>query len=293
MLARVRDGKLYALYEAGAAVPAFTGKIFRIGLKLLNPYFSNFTELPFSLGSPVPLYTNAVSPGSFGAFEKVALVGRIFSHSVSSADRPAVLTLKNAVGQILQTDTLTAPSDQAAASYDLSGQAAGACEVKETYPGTVKKFAYYCDAELQKSCVFAILEIRIDVGFYSAAPTFEIPFNAKKEILKYYVVAKNYSDTEFNHLSVVDNGATEDQRQKVNFTKAVSSAFTSEDISPVLLGSGDSKVVLFKSQTPMARQEKARRKIQLSKNGEVLITHLPQPGADKTDANIIIHISKP
>ena len=53
-----------------------------------------------------------------------------------------------------------------------------------------------------------------------------------------------------------------------------------------------SKLSLFKSQTEVPRQEKARRNIQLVKNGEVLITNLPQLGADKIHGDIIIHLSK-
>jgi hypothetical protein len=41
------------------------------------------------------------------------------------------------------------------------------------------------------------------------------------------------------------------------------------------------------------RQEKARKKIQLTLNGDVIIPHLPQPSADKFKSEIIIQISKP
>ena len=60
-----------------------------------------------------------------------------------------------------------------------------------------------------------------------------------------------------------------------------------------MLGDSDIKVVLFKSNEVVTRQEKGRQNIQLRKNGEELIPHLPQPGAGKPTGNMIIHLSKP
>jgi hypothetical protein len=51
--------------------------------------------------------------------------------------------------------------------------------------------------------------------------------------------------------------------------------------------------LLFRSQAPVARRQRGRRKIQLNRNGEVLIEHLPQPGAERATADLIVHLSKP
>jgi hypothetical protein len=60
-----------------------------------------------------------------------------------------------------------------------------------------------------------------------------------------------------------------------------------------MLGGGNIRVVLFKSQAVVARREKARKKIQLKKNGDILIAHLPQPSGDRANGNVIVRISKP
>ena len=52
------------------------------------------------------------------------------------------------------------------------------------------------------------------------------------------------------------------------------------------------KVALFRSQAPVARREKARRRIQLARSTEVIVQNLPQPGAAAATANLIIHLSK-
>ena len=296
LLAKERDGRLYVLFEAdetNAALAPMAGKKLRIGLKLLNPYFSNFSKLNFDADVTTLFYRNATTATSLDAPQELALGGPMFRHTLLNPAQPMTVTLTNAAGQTAQTDIITAAPPRGTVSYNLTGQAPGAYVVKETYPDTAKTTTYYVDAELRLLGIFGIIEITLDSGFYTAAAAFELAFDAKDDILKYYVIAGHYSEAEFAQLSVADAGFSEDQRPEVKFTKVASSDFTGAEISPDLLSGVDLQVALFKSQAAVPRQEKARRNIQLSKNGDVLITHLPQVGADKLDGNIIIHLSKP
>jgi hypothetical protein len=293
LIAKMRDGKLYVLFEADETdnpLITIAGKTLRFGLKLLNPFFSNFTD--FNFNSSTPIYKNSTNPDALDAVEESELVGQVFSHSLTDAVRPVTVTLKDDKGQVLRTDTITATNNRSTVSYDLTGQASGTYSVEESYSGNTQTVAYYSDPELQWQGIFGVVEIKVDSSFYNTAPEFAIAFAAKEEILKYYVVANKYTDAEFNQLFVSDTGFTEDNRTQVNFTKLGSTAFSDEEISPALLGDSDAKVVLFKSQK-VARQQKARKKIQLLKNGDVLIPHLPQPGADKANSDLIIQLSKP
>jgi len=161
-------------------------------------------------------------------------------------------------------------------------------------PHSVVMTGDYLESEMQQCSLFGIVELTIGSSFYSAAPAFTIRFNPKKEVLKYYVVASNYSAAEFNHLSLADNGYTEDGRSRIHFTRVPATSFTKDEIKPTTLATkAGEKVVLFKSQSAEPRQEKARSKIQLSTNGDILIKHLPQAGADCASGDVIIHISKP
>lgn len=292
LIAKVLDGKLNVFYEAddgGAALVPLTGTRLRFGMKLLNPLFSNFTDFAV----PTPLYRNNAVPGSLDLAVGVVMTGRILSHPVTKTVRPVTVTVNDSDGRLLQTETITATNDRPAITGDLSGQAAGTYSVVESYPAETKTISYYSDPELQQADVFGIVEIKIGSGFYSSNPSFSISFNAKQETLKYYLVVSNYTATEFDHLSVTDNGFTEEGRPRINFTRVPSAAFTSDEIPPEMIAKAGDKVVLFKSQTVVARREKARMKIQLSKNGDVLIKHLPQLGADKANGDMVIHISKP
>jgi hypothetical protein len=296
LITKVVDGKLYVLFaadETGAALISLAGKTLRIGLQLLNPSFSNFTALDFDFNSFRLLYRNFTNSSTLNAAQAIALVGRVFSHSLTNVVRPVTVTLKDTKGQVLQTNTITAANNRLTVSYDLTGQAAGVYSVEESDSSNTKIINYYSDLELQQQGIFGIVEIAIANNFYTAPPEFVIPFVAKQEVLKYYVVAKNYSDPEFTQLSVLDTGFAGEGRTQINFTKVLPAAFTSAEIPSTLLGNGGAKIALFKSQAAVTRQEKARQKIQLQKNSDVLIPHLPQPGSDKANSDLIVQLAKP
>jgi hypothetical protein len=294
LLAKVREGKLHLLFESGeggAPLVSLAGQTLRIGLKLVNPSFGNLTSV--GPGPAFTLYRNGADPVQLSGAEKRSLAGRIFTHTLTDAARPVKVTLKEAGGGVIQTDTVTAEEGRSALSYDLTGRSAGRYRVDEVYPGSSAAALYYSDPELSRAGAFGAAEVTIDGNFYAAPPAFEIAFDAKEETVKYYLVARNYTDTEFDQLSVSDAGFAEEGRPQLTFTRIAPAAFTADEIAPALLGGADAKVVLFKSQTAVARRERPRKKIQLKKNGDVLIPHLPQPGEGKPNSEMIIQISKP
>lgn len=222
------DGRLHVLFEAdegGAPVVSAAGRSLRIGLKLLNPLFSNFSVLPVDPSAGAAFYTNAADPARL--------------------DAPRAVVLQ-----------------------DL-------------------------DPELAREGIFGVVDIRLDAGFSTNPPAFEIAFTAREETLRYYLVVKRYSTAEISQLTVSDAGFTEEGRAEIRFTRVPAEDIAPAEIQPSLLGNAEATVVLFRSQAPVARQSRGRRKIQLSRNGEVLIEHLPQPGAERATADLIVHLSKP
>jgi hypothetical protein len=148
------------------------------------------------------------------------------------------------------------------------------------------------DAELSRAGLFCLVEIAVDAGFYAAPPAFAVPFSARAETLKYYVVARNYTAGEFNQLDVSDAGFGADARPQIHFDRVASSAFTSSEIPATLLGDAGARVALFRSQQPVSRQGKARTRIQLARNNDVIVAQLPQPGAAAATADLVVHLSK-
>ncbi|MCL4482606.1 MAG: hypothetical protein M1445_08345 [Bacteroidetes bacterium] len=296
IIVRIDKGICYFLCEkneTGSPLVPVTGITLRIGLKLNNAYFSNFTKLDFKAGS-IPLYRNLASPLTFDPPLEVLLTGALFAYPLTKIGRPLMVSVKDGDSHILQTKTISDTDDTTPVPVDLTGYPPDVYSLNEKLGSSTKKSLYYVDPDLARRQTFGILEIRVTDDFLiPVPPEFTLNFTAKEETLKFYIVAKNYALADLNHLSVTDAGYNEDTRPQVHFTKVGQGAFTATDISPSLLTNSSSRVVLFKSQSPVPRLEKARRKIQLSKNNDVIIKHLPLPGIDKSNSDMIIQISKP
>lgn len=290
LITRDLDGVLHVLYPSEESSAPLVGKTLRIGLKLLNLGFGNFTEIGFNPASASALYRNQAVPGQLDAPQPVALIGPRLAFPLTEEERPATVELRDAGGDTLRSATVA--DDRDSVSFDLTDLPPGSCVVEETYPDNViHSTDCYLDPELRQAGVLGMVEIRIDGSFPATPPVFEIAFDARLETLKYYLVVRNHSSAELNQLNVSDNGSAEDSRPPIVFTRVSAASITLAEIPPVMREGAD--VVLFKSQDPVARQAKGRRKIQLSRNGDVLIEHLPQPGAEKPDADMIVHVSKP
>ena len=296
IIARTYQGVFYLLCERkedGTPIASLSGKTLRIGMILKNHEFSNFTRVDYPVGV-IPVYSNALDLVNLDTGSGVFLTAPLFSHDTSRPNRPVTITLKDSQNRTLDSKVITDPLDLSPFPVDLRRHSQGFFSVTEKYNGITKKFNYYLDPELLALNVSGIVEIRIEDSLYiGEAREFGIQFAAKEEILKYYVVGKKYSPAEMNSLLVNDGGFTEESRPRVQFTRVNQESFTSGDISPSLIAGNQSGVVLFKSQDPVARQEKPRKKIQLTRNTDVIIKHLPQPGNEKSNADMIIQISKP
>lgn len=298
LLARELEGRLHVLFEAdeaGAALKPLPGQTLRIGLRLLNPSFSNFTrDDDNSFASSTRLYRNTAD--TLDAPTKVQLVGQVLSHLLTGSARPVTVALKDSAGLVLRTETINDAIDPPSVSYDLTGQAPGAYSIEETYStGTITN-SYYSDPELTQADVLGLIEVEIGSGFYPSdpnilAPHFQIAFETKEEVLKYYVVGRKYGDDINGLFSVVD---ASEGPSPITFTEIPASLFDlNVDLSPTLLANGSDGVVLFKATAPVARTEKARKKVQLRKNNEVLIAHLPQPRPEQPNSDLIISVFKP
>jgi hypothetical protein len=299
LLCRIRNGILYCLYEAssaGNALHDLSGQSLIFGLKLKNPYFKNFTQ--FSLEGTA-LYRNHASATTLDAASPVSLTGTILSHEISETERPVTLKLLDDDDNEMQSVTIPAAHDRDSISFDLKNipdtgsLPGGLYRVSETYSGSNAQQSYYYQAELNKQGIFGLLDITIDSSFYATPADLSIQFVSRQDTLKYYVIAKNYSDAEFTSLTVNDAGFSEESRPQINFSRVASGDFSADEIPRELLGDVADKIALFKSSAAVNRQQKARKKIQLSRNGDVLISDLPSPGSDRARADLFIHVVKP
>ncbi|MCE9667742.1 hypothetical protein LY474_07945 [Myxococcus stipitatus] len=300
LLTRVRDGVLHVLYDTdaeGAPLVSVAGRTLRIGLKQLDPNFENITERA-SPTRRLPCYRNTGNPSQLDAPRwMVGPVGRVFSHRISEATRPVSFSHDTA-GVMSPEPSTRIDEGLSEVSFDFTPVAPGAFTVSELYGEEGERavvFDYYLDPELQQEDVLGVLELRIDASFYTAPPAFTVDHAARRETLKYYLVAENHTPADADLLDVVDAGYTEDGRPRIEFTRVAPADFTADDLPAGLLGGANAQVVLFKSRALVPRRQKARRKLQLvrTSTGDVLLDHLPQPTPDEPHADLIIHVSKP
>lgn len=296
LVARELEGKLHVLYEAdGTGAPRVrrAGTTLRIGLQLSNAYFGNFTQVPSGFPRRRLYYTNAADPDRLASQGTVALVGEVFTHDLTETARPATVTLRGAGGEVVHTETITADDALTSVTFDLRGRPGGRLSLEEVFPAATRTAGYYLDAELHAGECAGIVEVAID-DLYDSPPALEVSFDAKQEELRYYLVVRNYTGTELGHLTVSDAGFRDEGRSEIRFDKVAAASRSAAEtaMASLLAGSGET-VVLFRSRTPLPRRDRGRRRIQLSKNGDVLIANLPQPGPDRAKADMVIHLSKP
>jgi hypothetical protein len=291
LLFKQLTGTLHVLYEAdesGAPRVSPASLRLRVGLRLIDPAFANVTEPGAAWAGGFVHFANSVTPAALDAGTPRTLAGVLLAHTPSRSQRPVTVRAVDQHGTTLDTQTVVPEYDRPSLSFDLHGAAAGRLTIEESYGGELHEASYYLHPELRAAGAFGVVEIDVAPSFYTTPPSFEISFQARRQRLHYYLVVDNYSEGDFNALRVADA----DETRAIAFTRVPVSSFTAAELPPALLASGATRLALFRSDEPVARQKLGLKKLQLSRNGDVLIPHLPQPGEGRPDANLIIHISK-
>lgn len=294
LLARERGGVLHLLYEAdenGSRLVDFTGQTLIFGLRLLNSQFYNFTEAPIVGRGLTPSYANSTTPSSIDPPLRVRLVSGLYAHMPEDQGRPVTLVLSVENGPVVETQVLTEAG--AAPPFDLRALPDGAFVVTEDYgAGAVHPLRVLLDADLAGVAPWGLVAVKVDNGFYGAPAKLKVGFSAREGKLDYYVVAPAYGDTEFSQLDIDDTGFTEQARAEVKFDKVPQAQWTPSDLKPQQLGAPVERIALFRSLVPVEYRQKSLRGINLHRNGDILVEHLPQPGAHQSRSQFVIHLSK-
>ncbi len=294
LLTRVQNGKLFMLFEAdnaGDPIISLADQTLSLGLKLANPLFLNFTGLDFDPASTLSIYRNFNTSTIFDLPILAQRVSSSFLHRLSHGTRPVLIELISSGGQTLFAETLATP-EQTTVRFDLADYPMGLYQVVAAHPDRTDTTEYYVNSSFFRESILGVVEITIDDDFYRNPPNFNFSFSPKQQILEYYIVANQYSEAEFDQIMVLDAGFIEEGRDEINFARVLPTDFTSTELNPDLLGSDTAQIALFRSQVPLSRQAVGRKKIQLHRNGDVLIPHLPQPGAGAVNSTLIVQVSK-
>jgi len=292
LLTRVHNGRLVVLYEAdadGHAIYNVAGESLLFGLTATAPGFTNFTAAPVPDGY-LPLYANRTTPDSFAA----PLFARILSTfprvMPDSAERPVTLHWQKGA-QLLAERTLAVGENEA--QFDSRSWPHGCLTLTETANGFDFVSHWLHQPELAaRPGLWGILLVTIDNGFYTAPPSLSVVLATRQERLRYYVVARKYGAAEFNHLNVNDAGAAEQNRLPLAFERIDKDDLPDDDFPDGPPVGEDEQVVLFQTTGSVDRRAGGYRKLQLRRNTEVLVQHLPQAGTDRAQARFVVHLAK-
>lgn len=294
LLARMHDGRLLLLAEtdgAGRALGTLSGQTLWIGLRLNNPAFVHFTQPPVAAGL-LPFYANSAAADAFDAPLGARLLAARQRIAPASAVRPLQLRWQRVSrGNAATVAERTLQAGDRDATFLTGDWPSGHYRLQE---GAAPEASHWLRLpRLGDEPLWGVAAVNLDDAFHAAAPGLRIALAARRETLEYYVVADNFGAGEFAQLELSDAGAAEQQRDPIDFERIAAADFSTLGGLPAsALHSDPARVLLFRSRTPVARRAGGYRKLQLKRNSEVLVQHLPQAASGQARARFVVHLAK-
>jgi hypothetical protein len=291
-IARMREGRLHVLVEvddAGLPLVASAGQRLVFGLRPRETSFALITT-PLALApGETPLWDNRADANLLAGPQPVRLRGAQLRIEPDADERPLALRLFDATGT-LHADTVLGPGDEA---WTLPGSFPQGSRWRVEAQGASGTSSRALRIEPELLDAWGLLELGIDAAHLAAGHAFTLAFASPTDTLRYYVVATRYSAAEFDQVQVVDAGFAAESRPAIPFQRALPASFGPAHLSAALLDpTGAARVALFEAQTPVVRRARGPTGIELRRNGDVLIGHLPQPGAERPDAQFVVHLTQ-
>lgn len=292
-IARERDGRLHVLLEVdsvGDPIAAQPGMRFVFGLVPRSTRFHNYTQPEDLQPGQAALFSNSAGTDAL-QIRGVRIVGERPTITPGSSQRPSVIRVIDDSERVRWTHTLGTAEE----TVTLPGiWPVGPLQLEESGSGPSLVQSLFVEPDLAAAGVWGVLDLTVHPDHIANGAEFAVELQARSDQLRYYVVASRYSQSEFDGLTVKDTGFASDARSEVPFVRVLPAAFDAQHLPASLLDAhGTSRIVLFEAQAQVVRRERGARGIALRRNGEVLIDSLPQPGADRSDAQFVVHLSKP
>lgn len=146
------------------------------------------------------------------------------------------------------------------------------------------------DSGLADAAPWGLLQLTASSEHVRRSQAFQLPLAPREDTLRYYVVLTPTDADDAASLRIEDNGAAGDGRAPIAFRRIESDALGPTHLSPAQLGGGTRRVVLFEALAPVPRRARGPSGLELYRHDEVLIGHLPQAGADRPDAQFVVHL---
>jgi hypothetical protein len=290
-MARQRDGRLQVLIEtdeAGLPLSPLAGAHFLFGLRPREASFDLIT-VPLALppGSSA-LWSNTADANALAGPSEVRISGEQLRIEPRSPVRPLTLCMFDAL-DIERRQAVLNEGDEAWTPQGLFTH--GTWRVEEQAGGAPQSWALRVEPELAGA--WGLLDLAVDAGHIAAGHAFALEFAARSDTLRYYVVASRFAEAEFNQVQVLDAGFAAEARPQIQFSRVLPAAFGVSHLAPELLDpSGSARIALFEAQATVTRRVRGPAGVELHRNGDVLVGNLPQPGADRPDAQFVVHLSQ-
>lgn len=290
-LVRECGGRLHVLIELDEADqprPGLAGQTLLFGLRPREPSFELIT-LPLGIGSgDTALWDNTADANTLAGPNPVQIAGERLRIEPRSSERPLTLRLFAADGTLHASTVLAAGSD----AWDLSVPfGRSRWRVEEQGAGAPTSRALWVEPELVGA--WGALALSVAPAHVTAGHSFTLAFAARSETLRYYVVANRFGEAEFEQVQVLDTGFGAEARPPILFDRLLPADFGAGHLSPQLLDpAGNARIALFQAQGAVARRARGPSGLTLQRNGDVLIGSLPQPGAERHDAQFVVHLSQ-
>lgn len=293
-MAREIDGRLHVLIEEdadGHALIDGAGRTLVFGLAPRSAAFVQYTaDMGLQPGQQA-LFANAASLDAIDAQPTgVRITGSRVGIAPQRSERP--LTLRAITADGLPKAHMTLAPTDASWQWDAGALQGEVLVTEEALAGVVLARQRLFIAPGLTDC-WGVLSLTVSADHVAHGHDFILTLPAREDVLRYYVLVKPANQADFDSIQIQDQGAATDSRSPLTFTRHVP-PFGQGRLSPDLLDPGHTRqLVLFEATAPIARQARGPHGIALQRQGEVLIGDLPQPGADRSDAQFVVHLSKP
>ena len=270
---------------------ALLGRTLHFVLRTVDAQLDNITA---PLGMPPglrPWWRSTAAPGVLAGPQALRLSGRHLRVETSFSTRPVTLRMLTEDGVERAAQVLKDGDD--GVTWPLAWPD-GLWRAEERAGASVREQAVLVDDALDAARAWGVLSLTLGAAELAAPPTYTLRLDARSDTLRYYVVAQRYSQADFDALSVLDTGAAADARPALAFARVEAAGFGPAHLSASLLdAAGTARVALFESQAPATRRERGLRGIELHRNGDVMLNHLPAPGPGRADAQFVVHLNQP
>ncbi|MDD3353019.1 hypothetical protein [Zoogloea sp.] len=280
-----------SLDEDGQPKEGWSGQALLFGLHPRDPNFERYTLLPPLPRTEIPLFANESSPDDLPPQPRgIELTGPHPSLQPRLAQRPLQLRLSHPDGKPVAGVRLGPTDERWRPPFPLPP---GEYQLDEdTGNGTTARRQLLVDAELASCRPWGLLRLHVAPAHLSLphGQLFTLSLASRPERLRYYLVLTPTDDADLASLSVVDNRLPP-PAAPVLFSRRDAADFDESHLSPIQLGAVDARrVVLFEAMTELPRQARGPQGFELHRQEEVLVANLPQPGAERSDAQFVIHL---